>query len=84
MRLTQGIHRAVQLYASQPALLADSTTRTWRELADRVARLAAVFAGYGIEPGDRMAMLALPTSGAGKVLKNELREARGAGSGSSR
>ena len=58
MRLTQGIHRAVQLHAHQPALLADGVRRTWRELAERVGRLAAVFAAHGIEPGDRVAMLA--------------------------
>jgi long-chain acyl-CoA synthetase len=58
MRLTQGIHRAVQLYGDRPALLGESFVCTWREFSDRVARLAGVFAVHGIEPGDRIAMLA--------------------------
>jgi len=41
MRLTQGIHRAVQLYGNRPALVGDRFATTWREFADRVARLAA-------------------------------------------
>ncbi len=58
MRLTQGIHRALQLYADRPALLADGVHWTWREFADRVARLAGVLQGLGVRAGDRVAMLA--------------------------
>lgn len=58
MRLTQGIHRAVQLHAGRPALLADGVARTWAEFADRVARLAGVLQSLGVGPGDRVAMLA--------------------------
>ena len=58
MRLTQGIHRAVQLYARRPALLGDGFACTWQEFADRVARLAGVLRARGIGPGDRVAMLA--------------------------
>jgi acyl-CoA synthetase (AMP-forming)/AMP-acid ligase II len=58
MRLTQGIHRAVQLHADHIALTGDDFRLTWREFADRVARLAAVFRELGVEPGDRVAMLA--------------------------
>lgn len=57
MRLTQGIHRAVQLHADRPALLADGVRRTWREFADRVARLAGVLQELGVGAGDRVAML---------------------------
>ena len=62
MRLTQGVHRALQLYGDQPALLGDGITWTWRQLADRVARLAGVFVAHGIAPGDRLAMLAANSS----------------------
>jgi long-chain acyl-CoA synthetase len=58
MRLTQGIHRAVQLYGGRPALVAQGVRLTWREFADRVARLAGVLRGLGIGSGDRVAMLA--------------------------
>ncbi|MFU8814708.1 MAG: acyl-CoA synthetase [Pseudomonadales bacterium] len=58
MRLTQGIHRAVQLHADQPALLGDGCALTWRAFAERVARLAGVLRARGLEPGDRVAMLA--------------------------
>jgi acyl-CoA synthetase (AMP-forming)/AMP-acid ligase II len=57
MRLTQGIHRAVQLHAERPALLADGVRHNWREFADRVARLAGVLQGLGVGHGDRVAML---------------------------
>lgn len=58
MRLTQGIHRAVQLRAAAPALVGDGFAISWREFADRVARLAGVLIDHGIAPGDRVAMLA--------------------------
>lgn len=58
MRLTQGIHRAVQLYAREPALLGDGFDLDWQQLADRVARLAGVLIAHGVGPGDRVAMLA--------------------------
>jgi long-chain acyl-CoA synthetase len=58
MRLTQGIHRALQLDAGKPALLGDGFALTWRELANRVARLAGVIRAQGVGTGDRVAMLA--------------------------
>lgn len=58
MRLTQGIHRAVQLHADRPALLGSGFDLCWGEFADRVARLARVFLDLGIRDGDRIAMLA--------------------------
>ncbi|MEM8941710.1 MAG: long-chain fatty acid--CoA ligase [Pseudomonadota bacterium] len=33
--------------------------RSWSEMGDRVARLAAALRGFGVEPGDRVAILAL-------------------------
>ncbi|MEQ8859812.1 MAG: long-chain fatty acid--CoA ligase [Pseudomonadales bacterium] len=58
MRLTQGIHRAVQLYAERPALLAGDERLTWREFADRIARFAGLLIAHDVRPGDRVAMLA--------------------------
>jgi long-chain acyl-CoA synthetase len=57
MRLTQGIHRAVQLYARHPALRGDGVVLNWGDFAERVARLAGVVRAAGVEPGDRVAML---------------------------
>jgi long-chain acyl-CoA synthetase len=57
MRLTQGIHRARQLYADQPALVGDGFSCSWSAFADRVARLAGVLRARGVATGDRVAML---------------------------
>ncbi len=57
MGLTQGIHRAVQLYANRPALVAEGVARDWATFADRVARLAGVLTAQGVAAGDRVAML---------------------------
>jgi len=57
MRLTQGIHRALQQRRTQPALLAEGVERSWGELADRVARFAGVLRARGVRPGDRVAMI---------------------------
>ncbi len=59
MRLTQGIHRAVQLYGDRPALVGPGVHRTWRSFAERVARLAGALQAQGIGPDDRVAMLAV-------------------------
>ncbi|MFM8354325.1 MAG: AMP-binding protein, partial [Gammaproteobacteria bacterium] len=61
MRLTQGIHRAVQLHAARPALVGEGVHRSWAEFADRVARLAGVLQSQGVLPGDRVAILAQNT-----------------------
>ena len=58
MRLTQGIHRAVQLFPNELALISDEGSFSWRELAGRVARLAGALRDLGVAPGDRVAMLA--------------------------
>ncbi|MFW6094546.1 MAG: acyl-CoA synthetase [Pseudomonadota bacterium] len=58
MYLTQGIHRAVQLYGDRPALVGEDFHSSWRRFADRVARLAGVLHDLDVGPGDRVAMLA--------------------------
>ncbi|NIP14585.1 MAG: long-chain-fatty-acid--CoA ligase [Pseudomonadales bacterium] len=58
-RLTQGIHRALDLYAPRPALVSSEGTISWQAFGDRVARLAGALKELGIGPGDRVAMLAL-------------------------
>jgi long-chain acyl-CoA synthetase len=58
MYLTSGIHRAVQQKRDEVATVFQGRRRTWAELADRVARLAAALRAQGMESGERVAMLA--------------------------
>jgi acyl-CoA synthetase (AMP-forming)/AMP-acid ligase II len=62
MRLTHGLHRGLRQYPDEPATIDALGVRTWRESADRVARLAGGFRGLGLSQGDRIAILALNSS----------------------
>ncbi|GAA1331596.1 AMP-binding protein [Pseudonocardia xinjiangensis] len=57
MELTQALHRAVQQIPNRPATILGERTRTWAESADRVARLAGLLRGLGVQPEDRVAIL---------------------------
>ncbi|GAB2505691.1 acyl-CoA synthetase [Nocardia heshunensis] len=59
MYLTQGLHRAVQQHPDGIMTICGERTRTFREVADRVARLAGALRGLGVTSGDRVAILAL-------------------------
>jgi acyl-CoA synthetase (AMP-forming)/AMP-acid ligase II len=59
MYITQALHRALQLYPERTAVRFKDRQRTFREFADRVARLAGALQALGMQPGDRVAMLAL-------------------------
>lgn len=59
MYLTQGLHRGVQQHPDRVAVRYVDRTRTFREVADRVARLAGALQALGMRPGDRVAMLSL-------------------------
>jgi acyl-CoA synthetase (AMP-forming)/AMP-acid ligase II len=59
MYLTQGLHRALQQNPDLPAVIFEGRTRTFAELADRVARLAGALRALGVGTGDRVAMLGL-------------------------
>jgi acyl-CoA synthetase (AMP-forming)/AMP-acid ligase II len=56
--LTQSLHRAVQQFPDEVATIHGDRTRTHREIADRVARLAGALQALGVAEGDRVAMLA--------------------------
>ncbi|MET0371131.1 MAG: long-chain fatty acid--CoA ligase [Sphingobium sp.] len=58
MYLTQCLHRMVRQAADSPAAADASTSLSWRELTDRVARFAGALRDRGLQPGDRVAMLA--------------------------
>jgi acyl-CoA synthetase (AMP-forming)/AMP-acid ligase II len=57
--LTQGLHRAVQRHPDRIAVRFGDRHRTFRQLAERVARLAGALRRLGMQTGDRVAMLSL-------------------------
>ncbi|MFC8128264.1 long-chain fatty acid--CoA ligase [Streptomyces sp. NPDC057302] len=59
MYMTQALQRALQQTPDAPFTVFGDRTRTVRESAGRIARLAGALRELGIEPGDRIAMLAL-------------------------
>lgn len=59
MYLTQALHRAVQQQPDEVMTIFGGRTRTFREAAGRVARLAGALRGLGVRDGDRVAMLSL-------------------------
>lgn len=59
MYLTQGLHRAVQQDPHRALTICGARTRTNRESAERVARLAGALRALGVGDDDRVAMLAL-------------------------
>jgi len=59
MYLTHGLHRAVQQNPDGIMTIYADRIRTFREVADRVARLAGGLRNLGVAEGDRVAMLSL-------------------------
>jgi acyl-CoA synthetase (AMP-forming)/AMP-acid ligase II len=59
MYITQGLHRSLQQTPDAPATIFADRTRTFREQADRVARLAGALRKLGVRDGDRVGVFAL-------------------------
>lgn len=59
MYMTQALHRAVQQRPNQVAVRFGERTRTFGQVAERIARLARGLQALGLQPGGRVAMLAL-------------------------
>ncbi len=59
IQITQGLHRSAALFPDRIATVFGSRRRTWREVEDRVGRLAAGLVSLGVAPGDRVSVLAL-------------------------
>lgn len=59
MYFTQPLHRALQQHPDRTALICGTRRKSFRTLADRVARLAGALRTQGMKQGDRVAMLAL-------------------------
>jgi acyl-CoA synthetase (AMP-forming)/AMP-acid ligase II len=57
----------------RPALIWQDRVVTWQELARRITRLAAGLTGLGVEPGDRVAVLARTSPEYVEVLLGALR-----------
>ena len=57
--LTQGLRRAAQTNRSGIATIFGARQRSWSEVLARVARFAGALRGLGLEPDDRVAILAL-------------------------
>ncbi|MDB5715829.1 MAG: long-chain-fatty-acid--CoA ligase [Sphingomonadales bacterium] len=58
MYLTQCLHRMIRQAPDRTAAVDAGRTLTWRELSARVASFAGALQQRGLEPGDRVAMLA--------------------------
>lgn len=59
MYLTQGLHRSARIKGDHPATIFGDRCRGWREVRERVSRLAAGFVSLGLKKGDRVAVIAL-------------------------
>lgn len=58
MRMGQAIRRAAQLHGNRPALHTSGRVITWAALEQRVRRAAGGLRDLGVQPGDRVAILA--------------------------
>jgi O-succinylbenzoic acid--CoA ligase len=61
LRLDDWLSRAAEGVPGQPALIAGERTMTFAELEREAASAARRFAGLGVGPGDRVALLAEPS-----------------------
>ena len=50
--------RTVRVFPDQPAVVYGDTRATWAEFAEQVGRFAGALERAGVEPGDRVAVLA--------------------------
>lgn len=57
MIYTHSLGRGARLYPDRTALLSGGTRSTFRELQDRVARIAGALSRHGFGFGDRLALL---------------------------
>ena len=58
MYLTAGLHRSVQKHPDKTATVTGSRRQTFRQLAQRVAHTAGALQALGLQPGERLSVLA--------------------------
>ncbi|MCA6106745.1 acyl-CoA synthetase [Bradyrhizobium cenepequi] len=59
MNITHGLRRALQISPNGLATVCGERRRTWRDVGERVARLAGGLRARGVADGDRVAVLSL-------------------------
>ena len=59
MRVTQALRRNLQQIPLRIATIDGERRRTWRQLTERVARLAGGLKALGVAPGERVAVIGL-------------------------
>jgi len=59
MNITHGLRRALQINPNGLAIVCGERRKNWREVGERVAKLAAGIRGLGAQPGDRVAVLSM-------------------------
>ena len=59
MNITHGLRRALQINPNGLAIVCGERRKNWREVGERVARLAAGIRALGAQPGDRVAVLSM-------------------------
>ncbi|WP_420131824.1 acyl-CoA synthetase [Rhodopseudomonas sp.] len=59
MNITHGLRRALQINADGLATVFNGRKRNWREVGDRVARLASGLRALGVGEGERVAILSM-------------------------
>lgn len=59
MQFTQGLHRAVQQKPDAVATVCNGRIHTFRQLHERVAKLAGGLQAQGLKAGDRICILSL-------------------------
>ena len=58
MYLTAGLHRSLQKHPDKTATVTGDRRQTFRQLADRVAHTAGALQALGLQPGERLSILA--------------------------
>ena len=58
MYLTAGLHRSLQKHPDKTATVTGARRQTFRQLADRVAHTAGALQSLGLQPGERLSVLA--------------------------